>query len=587
MVMALHRFFPVMLVAAALAAPVTAHAAAATGKLAISPAAGHAGRLAGHPDQRARGAAGPDRFRDRARLEERRARRPPALLLGRSRRELRARPRRSRRASAWRRRCGSGAAGRSALAFTVAHLAPAQPVLNITTRQPSKLQQFVTLPDLVPPRISVLQVVGRDARATSSSRRCRRRSSTRAATTSSTISPVGPGGPMIVDGRGDLVWFKQLAPPDVAANLRLQRFGGRTVLTWWQGPVTPSAFGLGEGVIAEQLLPDDRAPSTPATATRWTSTSSRSRPSATPSSRSTRRSSSTCRARRRASCRRCSTRSCRRSTSAPGSWCGSGTPTATSRSPTPTRRPPTAPPTTPSTSTRSRRCRAGACWCRRATPRRSTRSTAPAAGSPGRSAARRAASASAAARGSGSSTTRRCSRTATVSLFDDEAGPPQKGPTSRGLVLRLDPRGRRATLVERSTAARRTPRPRARAACRRCRAATCSPASGRSRSSRSSRGAAGSVRREPAPGRRQLPRLPLPLEGDADARCPTLRRTRTGPSSVSVYASWNGATDGGALAGPRGAGGRHARGGIVGRQAGLRDAHRLQRHGDRLRRAGT
>ena len=41
---------------------------------------------------------------------------------------------------------------------------------------------------------------GRAAR--SSSRRCRRRSSTRAARHTVTISPVGPGGPMIVDGRG-------------------------------------------------------------------------------------------------------------------------------------------------------------------------------------------------------------------------------------------------------------------------------------------------------------------------------------------------------------------------------------------------
>jgi hypothetical protein len=56
---------------------------------------------------------------------------------------------------------------------------------------------------------------------------------------------------MIVDGRGDLVWFQQLASPDVAANLRLQRYAGRPVLTWWQGGVTPSAFGLGVGVIAD------------------------------------------------------------------------------------------------------------------------------------------------------------------------------------------------------------------------------------------------------------------------------------------------------------------------------------------------
>ncbi len=57
---------------------------------------------------------------------------------------------------------------------------------------------------------------------------------------------------MIIDGRGRLVWFRQLTPPVVAANLADPALcGSRRVLTWWQGPVTPSAFGLGEGVIAD------------------------------------------------------------------------------------------------------------------------------------------------------------------------------------------------------------------------------------------------------------------------------------------------------------------------------------------------
>ena len=38
-----------------------------------------------------------------------------------------------------------------------------------------------------------------------------------------TIKPVGPGGPMIIDRRGRLVWFDQLAPPLVATNFRPQR----------------------------------------------------------------------------------------------------------------------------------------------------------------------------------------------------------------------------------------------------------------------------------------------------------------------------------------------------------------------------
>jgi Arylsulfotransferase (ASST) len=132
--------------------------------------------------------------------------------------------------------------------FTIAHLGPIQPPLKLTKQQPDKLQHFVSEPDLLPPRISI-----------------HKRGNTRGRVFltplpspvvhpggSLTINPVGPGGPMIVDANGNLVWFKQLDPPDVAANLRLQRFRGRRVLTWWQGGVTPSAFGLGKGVIANR-----------------------------------------------------------------------------------------------------------------------------------------------------------------------------------------------------------------------------------------------------------------------------------------------------------------------------------------------
>jgi Arylsulfotransferase (ASST) len=135
--------------------------------------------------------------------------------------------------------------------FTVAQLGPAQPLLNLTTTQPSKLDHFVSRPDLIPPRISVNtpspQTAGDgDVMLTPLPSPIVHPESNN----SIEIHPVGPGGPMIVDGRGRLVWFKQLEPPDVAASLRLQRYQGKDVLTWWQGGVTPSAFGIGEGVIA-------------------------------------------------------------------------------------------------------------------------------------------------------------------------------------------------------------------------------------------------------------------------------------------------------------------------------------------------
>jgi hypothetical protein len=63
----------------------------------------------------------------------------------------------------------------------------------------------------------------------------------------------GPGqdGPMIVDPSGNLVWFDPLPPGTESANLQVQRYEGRPVLTWWQGHIPPQGFGQGEDVIAD------------------------------------------------------------------------------------------------------------------------------------------------------------------------------------------------------------------------------------------------------------------------------------------------------------------------------------------------
>ncbi len=135
--------------------------------------------------------------------------------------------------------------------FTVARLGAKLPPLKLLSTQPDKLDHFVSEPALLPPKITVNK----------STKRARGNGSVLLAPLPSpavhpesnntvTIKPVGPGGPMIVDGAGNLVWFRQLVQPEVAANLRLQKFRGRQVLTWWEGTVTPAAFGLGGGVIA-------------------------------------------------------------------------------------------------------------------------------------------------------------------------------------------------------------------------------------------------------------------------------------------------------------------------------------------------
>ncbi len=131
--------------------------------------------------------------------------------------------------------------------FAVARLAPVPPVLDIPKLQPSKLDHFVSQPELLPPKIKVRKgSIGGDIFLTPLPSPEIHPESNNALT----INPVGPGGPMIIDGHGRLVWFHQLNPPDVATNFRPQRWHGHEVLTWWQGKVTIAAFGLGEGVIA-------------------------------------------------------------------------------------------------------------------------------------------------------------------------------------------------------------------------------------------------------------------------------------------------------------------------------------------------
>ncbi len=135
--------------------------------------------------------------------------------------------------------------------FTVARLAPTPPTLNLPIEQPDKLQHFVSRPDLTPPKIRLLK---RTRAASSGDIFIAPTPSPTVHPESNnaiTIHPVGPGGPMIIDRQGNVVWFDQLTPPVYALNFRQQRFAGRRVLTWWQGTVTTQAWGQGEGVIAD------------------------------------------------------------------------------------------------------------------------------------------------------------------------------------------------------------------------------------------------------------------------------------------------------------------------------------------------
>lgn len=94
----------------------------------------------------------------------------------------------------------------------------------------SSVQLIHSRHDLRPPRVGVTR---------------RRRGVTRGKLF---VTPkIGPGqnGPMILDNRGDLVWFHRVAPGLEANGLEVQRLGGQPVLTWWEGFLN---FGVGNGV---------------------------------------------------------------------------------------------------------------------------------------------------------------------------------------------------------------------------------------------------------------------------------------------------------------------------------------------------
>jgi arylsulfotransferase ASST len=62
-------------------------------------------------------------------------------------------------------------------------------------------------------------------------------------------APDKTGGPLILDDRGHVVWYHQLAPPLQATDFRVQRYRGRSVLTWWEGTISKAGVGRGSYVV--------------------------------------------------------------------------------------------------------------------------------------------------------------------------------------------------------------------------------------------------------------------------------------------------------------------------------------------------
>jgi Arylsulfotransferase (ASST) len=64
---------------------------------------------------------------------------------------------------------------------------------------------------------------------------------------------VGESGPLILDHNLQPVWFDPIGVNALAANLRVQTYQGKPVLSWWQGTVSGSGATLsGEDVVVDQ-----------------------------------------------------------------------------------------------------------------------------------------------------------------------------------------------------------------------------------------------------------------------------------------------------------------------------------------------
>lgn len=61
-----------------------------------------------------------------------------------------------------------------------------------------------------------------------------------------------PGGPMIIDNKGRVIWYHPLVAPVQATDFRVQRYRGRRVLTWWVGKISKAGVGRGSYVIYDE-----------------------------------------------------------------------------------------------------------------------------------------------------------------------------------------------------------------------------------------------------------------------------------------------------------------------------------------------
>lgn len=125
----------------------------------------------------------------------------------------------------------------SSFSFITANPVPApKTAVSRDIAHPKHVAHFHSRPDLQPPPITV-KTAAHDTAPGSVVLGAR--------------LPDGANGPMLVDNRGELIWFEPQGV-DVLSNgdVRVQRYRGEPVLTWWEG-VSADGHGLGHYVLRD------------------------------------------------------------------------------------------------------------------------------------------------------------------------------------------------------------------------------------------------------------------------------------------------------------------------------------------------
>jgi hypothetical protein len=119
--------------------------------------------------------------------------------------------------------------------FKVGRRPAPSPTRSVSPDRDAAFMRFASRPDLRPPSVTITRA--RDGRAPGYV----------------FLGPKGGRamGPMIVDDRGELVWFRPVTGGKVAMDVRTQTYRGQPVLTWWEGRLFGGG-GRGVGMILDE-----------------------------------------------------------------------------------------------------------------------------------------------------------------------------------------------------------------------------------------------------------------------------------------------------------------------------------------------